>query len=170
MFDNGNAYVLSFADSLFNVPLTSSAVDMEYMRIPFYQMIVHGLLPYCGISVNLSQNPALHYLQSVEYGASVSATCITRENSLLTNTDYESVYYSLNDAEQTEQLVSMYKSSKACLEKVKNAEITDYEKLSENFYCTSYDNGVKILVNYDKTEKTAYGQRVGSMGFAIFEE
>lgn len=170
MFDNGNAYVLQFADSLFNVPLTSSAVDMEYMRIPFYQMIVHGLLPYCGISVNLSKDPALHYLQSVEYGASVSATCITRENSLLTNTDYESVYYSLNDAEQTEQLVSMYKSSIACLEKVKNAGITGYEKLSENFYCTSYDNGVKILVNYSETEKTAYGQRVGTMGFAIFEE
>jgi len=95
MFDNGNAYVLPFAKAIVNVPLTSSANDMEYMHIPFYQMIVHGLISYGGIPINLSEDSGKYYLQSIEYGANLSATLITRENSLLTNTDYESVYYSV---------------------------------------------------------------------------
>ena len=170
MFDNGNAYVLPFAKALVNVPLTSSAVDMEYMRIPIYQMIIHGLIPYCGAPLNLAADPERHYLQSAEYGAALSATLITRENSLLTGTDYESVYYSLNDSEQLEGLISRYKNTQEYLKKVNNAAITGYERLAESLYCTRYANGIKVLVNYGETVKAAYGRQVKAMSFSVIYE
>ena len=170
MFDKGNGYILPFADTLFGAPLTSSASDMEYMRIPFYQMVVHGSLIYSGMPVNLSQNPKVQYLRTVEYGAALSATLITRENSLLTNTDYESVYYSVNCGGQIESLSEMYKNIHKALSSVANAEITGYQKLGDELYCTAYNNGIKILVNYGKTKASALGNTVEAESFKIIEE
>ena len=36
--------------------------------IPFYQMVVHGLIPYSGDPQNLFYDPQLQYLKMVEYG------------------------------------------------------------------------------------------------------
>jgi len=170
MFDNGNAYVLPFAKAIVNVPLTSSANDMEYMHIPFYQMIVHGLISYGGIPINLSEDSGKYYLQSIEYGANLSATLITRENSLLTNTDYESVYYSVNADGQLDTLSKMYNGSKELLEKVQNARIEKYEKLADNVYAVTYDNGTRVLVNYGKEEISVSGRVIKSESFNVLNE
>ena len=170
MFDNGNAYILPFAETLFGVPLTSSMSDMEYMRIPFYQMVVHSSLVYSGMPVNLSQTPKQHYLRTLEYGAALSATLITRENSLLTNTDYDSIYYSVNYDGQLDSISKMYNASKKAMQLVQNAELIGYEKLSDEVYCSFYSNGIKILVNYGKTEAKALGTRVEAESFMLIEE
>ncbi len=170
MFDNGNAYVLPFAQAVVNAPLTSSANDMEYMHIPFYQMIVHGLVSYGGIPINLSQDFGKYYLQSVEYGASLCATLITRENSLLTNTDYESVYYSVNADGQLDTLSEMYNGSKELLERVQNARIEKYEKLADNVYAVTYDNKIKVIVNYGEEETAVSGNAIEAESFKVIEQ
>lgn len=170
MFDNGNAYVMPFADAIFGVPLTSSANDMEYMQIPFYQMIVHGSIGYSGASVNLASDPKTQYLKSVEYGACLSATLITRENSLLTNTDYETVYYSVNLDGQLDSLCEMYRNSCDALSAVCGEEITGYERITDELYCVEYSNSVKIYVNYGKKEASVSGITVGAESFEITKE
>lgn len=170
MFDNGNAYVLPFAETIFGVPLTSSANDMEYMRIPFYQMIVHGLIGYSGESVNLAGDPKTQYLKSIEYGASLSATLITRENALLTNTDYETVYYSVNLDGQLDSLCEMHRNSCDMLSEVYGAEIIGYKRITDGLYCAEYSNSVKVYVNYGKKAVSVSGITVEAESFKITKD
>ena len=44
--DQANAYALPYADHIINVPLSSSKFDIFDAEIPFYQIVMHGVVPY----------------------------------------------------------------------------------------------------------------------------
>lgn len=44
--EGGNVYVLKYTDRLFNIPVEDSGNINNYETIPFYQMVVHGYIPY----------------------------------------------------------------------------------------------------------------------------
>ena len=64
-----NSYMLGGTSVLFELPNTSSTHYMTDESIPFYQMVVHGLISYSGEAINQSGNPQRSLLNAVEYGA-----------------------------------------------------------------------------------------------------
>lgn len=148
MFDNGNAYILKFADRLAQVPAASSNFDMEESSIPFYQLVIHGYVPYSGVSENISRQPENALLKAVEYGSALSRTWITREASLLTNTEYELMYYSVNANSGMQALLKDYERICEYYEKTCNSVMVSHGQVTETVYKTVYENGISVLVNY----------------------
>lgn len=165
-FDNGNYYVLSYADDLFNVPMQSSLLDTEDENVPFYQMVIHGAISYAGSPSNISSDSNTAYLKSIEYGASLYDTFITASDDSITNTDYETMFYSLSDQNRLSVLISKYNATKKLYESVKGATIVGNEQINKDVYQTTYSNGTKVLVNYNDEPVTINGTTIAAKDFA----
>lgn len=165
MFDNGNGYILKYAGRILQVPSESSNFDMEERSIPFYQMVIHGFVPYGGISQNISRDKENALLKSAEYGFAIGRTWITGDNSLLTNTEYELDYYSVNAASGIESLLEDYGRIRKIYELTYNSVIKSHELVSSGIYRTNYENGISVLVNYGNEPAEIDGITVNAKDF-----
>ncbi len=168
IFENGNAYVLPYADAVLNVPTVSSRFDLEKGDIPLYQMVIHGLLPYTGSPQNLAVNPVENYLRTVEYGGALSYTMITGKNDLLVDTDYESKLYSLSDDTLLKTIIEQYGAATEALSAVSDAKMVRNEEVASQIFKTTYDNGHGVIVNYGDKDQTVDGVLVPATSFTAF--
>ncbi len=167
MTDNGNAYTLSYVGHLLNLPLTSSAMSAETKSVPFFPMVIHGYIRYAGSPLDLAADSEESFLRSVECGASLYFTWITGENSLFGGTDYAVKYYSLHSGDSFDTAVGRYTQAKAAMNAVQDAVMIGHEEWLPEVFCTRYDNGVSILVNYRAEAVETDGVTVGAKSFCI---
>ena len=65
----GSVYSFNYVDKITEIPVTHTGYKIEDMAVPFYQIVISGLIPYSSASVNCADESADHFLKSVEYGA-----------------------------------------------------------------------------------------------------
>ena len=53
--------------------------------------------------------------------------------------------------------------------KIKGHKITSHTAVSEGVFETCYENGIKVLVNYNETDVIIDGVQIGAFGFAVKE-
>ena len=166
-FDNGNSYVLPYASDLYNVPLLSSSFDAEGASVPFMQKVLHGLIPYTGVSLNLSYDRNEYLLRSIEYGAVLSYTMITRENALLLGTDLMSVYYAVNSGDNLADFLELWPRIGDFQRAVADQEMIAHQKITDTVYRTTYANGYSAYVNYGDSDHTEGTLTVKAHDFAF---
>ena len=91
--DTANAYVFKYTDHITNVPLSSSCFDIFDKDIPFYQMVMHGLIPYSTTSVNGSADSEQLFLKAVASGSNLHFDLVYEDTSELKDTEYDIYYY-----------------------------------------------------------------------------
>ncbi len=168
MVDSGNAYTFPYVSHIYDVPLNSSGYDIEDEAIPFYQIVLHGMLSYSTEPVNLSATPENLMLKAAETGSSLSACLMYAGNEALIDTKYNYIY-SGNYETWVTTLASYYEKTNGFLKLVAEAEITGHKKLQEDVYRTTFSNGVAVYVNYLDREVTADGITVPAKDFVYKE-
>lgn len=151
MADGANAYAFPYVTHIYNAPTGSSGYDIEDEEIPFYQIVLHGLVSCSVEPLNLSAVPQELVLKAVETGSSLSACLMYAENTALLDTKYDYVF-SGNYGIWAETLSGYYKETKEFLELVAGTTITAHEKVMEDVYRTAFSNGVAVYVNYRDTQ------------------
>lgn len=146
---HGNSYILSSADMITDVPSGTSAYPALREAIPFYELIVHGSLPYTLDAVaNLSHDITWAKLRWLEYGAVPYFVMSNSGSEVLTSTA-ASVIYSSSFTEWKTRIVEIYKELAPFYEKIGNADMIKHEKLSDGVYKTTYDSGDAVTVDYN---------------------
>ena len=126
------------ADYLYNVPFgTAVAETAYYTAVPFIPAVIHGSFVYSGEPLNASSVSVMNLLKSVEYGAVPHYSWNFNENS---DKYYE---YSVNDA------VEFCLKAKTELADLTSERITGHEKIADGVYCTLYEDGARVYVNYN---------------------
>jgi len=156
--DYGFAYALGHVDRIDGVPLDSSHYVYEDGSVPFYQIVVRGLVPYTGDPSNLQDDPRIWNLRLLEYGAMPSYLLTYEDSSLLKRTMVDGLFSS-NYSKWLKPSIDQYKKLTEVLNLVEGQEITDHEQLDSYVYRTTYANGVQVTVNYD-SEPTHVGSDV----------
>lgn len=159
MVDNGNFYMLKNADSVINLPLkTSVSKSGAYEPVPFVPLVLHGFADYTGEAVNLSGDPKEAMLRAVEYGACPHymwnyTPCGRGEEDVM--------YYdnSINSAAE------FYTEANEVLNDLREARMTDHYEVSDGVFCTEYDNGAMVFVNYTSEDYPVLGITVGAGEF-----
>lgn len=146
-FDCGNAYVLSYADSLSNVAAASSHQRIESYSIPFVGMVLKGYLPFTGCAVNQSGNREKNILEAVESGAGLNYLLMYEKQLALTDTDYTDLF-SVNYQLWIENIISAYQKLNRDLGALSNERIIRHEHIKADVNCVTYENGAKVYVNY----------------------
>lgn len=166
-FDVGNAYVLPYASHLLNIPADSSAYKLEEKAVPFYQMVLHGIISYSGSPYNMSANNLDSVCDSYAFGSAPYAVFITEEDKLIANTSYETKWYSLDDGERLEGFIETAKKTYDLRKNTVGSRIIGYTEISDGVSLTSYDNGIKVYVNRNNTELTLNGVTIPANGFTV---
>jgi hypothetical protein len=166
MVVGGNDYSLASADVVLNSSLTSNEFNSTDVSVPFYQMVVHSYVDYTGADVNLSTNYTRNLLKTLETGASLSTTLIYVENSIVSKTDFNFLY-SVNYEGWVSKISEEYKEINAVLKDLQTVRIQKHEILDNNVFCTTYENGTKIIVNYNKDPFQYGAQVVAAQGYLV---
>ena len=156
----GNFYMLKNVDSVINIPLgTSVAQSGAYLAVPFVQLILHGITDYAGEPINTGINLRETLLKNIEYGA-----CPHFEwnyEPVISRTENDSFYYdnTINDAAE------FYTEANEALNDLRDARITDHYEVEDGIFCTEYDTGARIYVNYTNTDFSILGVVVEARNF-----
>ncbi len=148
LFNDCNFYGLSYADDLINVATSANTYYSIDEEIPFYEMVMHGCINYCGTSINLSdtfdQDDIVLHL--IEYGASPHFTFTYADSSELKYTGLNR-YYSTSYQTWMEDAVAIYSKANEVLTKVAGCTITEHEILAEGVKKITYSNGYVFYIN-----------------------
>lgn len=150
--DGANAYSLPYVKHIINVPLNSSGYDIFDEDIPFYQIVMHGLIPYTSTAVNSSADIYNMLMMSVVTGSNLYYDLISGETDIIKDTEYSNLYYANADY-WTETISEQYNKISPLLKSVSNATISDYMvEDSGNLITAEYSDGTVIKADF--TEKT----------------
>lgn len=150
--DGANAYSLPYVKHIINVPLNSSGYDIFDEDIPFYQIVMHGLIPYTSTAVNSSADIYDMLMMSAVTGSNLYYDLISSETDIIKDTEYSNLYYANSDY-WTETISEQYNKISPLLKSVSNATISDYMvEDSGNLITAEYSDGTVIKADF--TEKT----------------
>lgn len=157
LFENGNAYVIPYADHLLSVPNMSSDFDSENISVPFTQAVLHGSISYAASPQNLSTNSRVSQLYSIAFGSAPYMAFITNSDSLISNTKYETEWYSLQDDSRLDDFLQYCIALRDLRKSTANEYIISSDKISDDVICTVYSNGIKVYVNLQDSKVKAEG-------------
>lgn len=156
----GNFYMLKNIDSVIDLPFKASAAQSgAYYSVPFVELILHGIVDYSGEPINTDINIEESLLRYIEYGA-----CPHFEwnyESLVNNTEDDPFYYdnTINVAAE------FYTKANETLNDLRDARMTDHYEVADGVFCTEYDTGAMIYVNYTDSEYPILGAVVEARSF-----
>lgn len=147
----GNDYVLPYVDFISDMDLSGNQYHIIDYSVPFYTMAIHGLVDYSGTSINLAGDYQQEILKSAETGAGLSFTFMKESTSILQDSFYTSLFGTEYD-KWKEEAYSIYNRFEEELGSCYNQYITDHERVADGVFVTSYEDGTRVYVNYNKTE------------------
>lgn len=163
----GNAYVLKYASRLFDIPMEDNGYFVTDESVPFYQMIVHGLIPYTSPQpANLFYDFESQKLKWVEYGYMPYFELTYQKPNVLKNTAYNRLFSSYYE-DWLDTAVELYKEFNERLGDVWSKKMVEHQKLKEDVYVVTYEDGSKVYVNYRTTSVQVGDNTVGPMDYLV---
>lgn len=152
MTNGVNAYALKYADYCSDVPLWSNERDNTDESVPFVQMVISGNVDYSGYAVNLSGDVKNNLLKSAAVAADLYYVVSAENHTEVRDTEYDYLYntdysYLKND------MVLVVNEYRKSMQGLSGQEITDYEKLDNGLYRTTFKDGSTVTVNYGENSK-----------------
>lgn len=118
--------------------------------------------------VNFEANKTEFFLQMVESGVYPSFY-LTYENSSALIYTNSSDLYSTEYGTYKDTIISYDEALREVAEAVDGAFITDHEKLDNGVTRVTYDNGVKVYVNYSEKNVTVDGYEIEALSYKVGE-
>jgi hypothetical protein len=143
----GNAYSLSNVTYIDSFPFDSSYDFMVDETVPFYPIVVHGFVPYMFDEGNFRNDVEEEFLKGIEYGA-MPGYFLTYDESRKLKDAFWNIWSS-HYAKWADRIGEEYKQFDK-LAKVFHQKIVDHEKLSEGVFATTYEDGTRVVVDYNK--------------------
>ena len=170
MTENANQYVLKYADYIKDVPLYSSNYDIFDYDIPFAQMVLHGLVPFSSKAINKSADAKELRFLSLVTGTPVHYEMMYKNPNKFADSNYDDLYYS-NYIGWTDIAAGEYKLFNDIVAQVSDSYITEYERINEYEYQSTFENGTTIYVNIDTQEIKVNGTsyELSDYGLGVIE-
>lgn len=166
--DSPNRYMWNYMDVYTQMQLGSSGYVYATQEVPFLALVLKGSVPMYSEYVNFEADKTKFFLKLVENGVYPSFYITEEDPSYLQNTDSNDVYsskYSL----YKDTIVEYYTKLKQVNDKVTGAYIVDHEQIQEDISVTTYDNGVKVYVNYSESAVTIDGLTIDAESYKVGE-
>lgn len=166
MGDNANAYAWGYTQELFNVPMYSNHYMIIDEEVPFYEMVIHGCLPYAGSALNFADDYETAVLKSVECGAGLNFKWIYADNSIVKETDFDDLY-SVNYEAWIDRAVVTYRRMNEETGYLAGVLMRSHERIAEDVIKVTYADGSAVYVNYSREAVQIDGVTVGARDFTV---
>jgi len=166
--DYGFGYLLGRIDEIHQIPMDSSNFVYLDEAVPFYQIVIHGVIPYTGKPSNLRNDGKVEFLKAIEYGAGPSFELTYKPTDHLKRT-MEDRLFSSDYAYWFNRSVEEYEEFRKLEESIGGELITNHEQLAKNVYKTTYENGTQVIVNYNRKAKSVDGHTIEGQNYTVIE-
>lgn len=164
--DNSNLYSIQYTEDIINVPFFSNGYQILDEDVPFYEMVLHGYVRYAGEALNMADDYTTVFLKSIECGAGLYYQWIYEDNSVLKETEFDSLY-SVNYETWIETAAQDYKELASALAGLENRLIIKHEIVAENVSRTTYEDGTEVYVNYNRQDAAVGNVTVPARGYTV---
>lgn len=154
MVTSANDYAAAVADIICEAPHVSNKDTIFNEEIPFYQIVFKGYVPMTGGSLNLAVNEQDYILRCAQVGSGLMLTLSYDYTDKLQGT-YPDMFYASVYADVKDNALKTVKDYSEFYNKVKGAEISDYQVISKSLCKTVFSNGVSVYVNYSDNDITS---------------
>lgn len=164
----GNLYVLSEVDRLSDIPLNDTGFVYSDEAVPFYQMVVHGCVPYSGdIPLNTHYNYRQQFLKWIEYGSMPYYELTHAEPDEFRYTFYSEELFSSSFEQWSPILIQQYKELNEQMGHTWPLQMTGHRILGRGVYETEYEDGTRVIVNYNAFPYSASGVEVSPQDYKV---
>ena len=163
----GNAYTLPYADFISELPISSSGHFLLDYDVPFYQMVVHGSIPYSSdLPGNMANSYNTEKLKWIEYGCVPYFLLTAEDAGRLENSYYNMVYSTgLDSWEDTiSQMIEEYENG---LSDLYAQKIVSHQYIDEDLRVVIYEDGTTVIINYGSGDREYEGQTVKGNDYVI---
>jgi hypothetical protein len=168
MVNGGNAYVFPYVTNITDAPLEHSAHPLLSEGIPFYSMVLHGLIDYSAMPLNNADSREEYMLRVIENGAFPSFKGIYRESSILKESIINDIF-SASYVDWIDEAASGYLKLQQLYIEIGTSAVKEHRKLQEGINAVTYENGVTIIVNHTTNTYTKEGINVKAKSFAVYK-
>ncbi len=153
--DKPYAYAIEYSSNLYDLPYQSTLYEILDYTIPFYQLVINGLVDYSGESINQYAEKGLqeHLMKCIETGSNPAFTFTYDDSSELLQTNYNNYYYTL----YTRWLEDVKTVCDTLNElDIFSCNLVSHERLANDVFKVTYENldgskQIEIILNYQKT-------------------
>jgi hypothetical protein len=162
----GHAYAAPFADFIADMALDDQSFGITDVPVPFYQIALHGLVPYTGMAINLAEDYTRHLLKTIESGAGLYFSFMTEETAILQETKFRQ-FYANEYGKWVRDADALYRQFTADFGHLFNQAITDHVILSSGVTMTGHDDGTRVIVNVNSFAVDYYGRYIGANSYVV---
>lgn len=163
----GGAYLFDQVDFLHNVSVHDAGYFLTDETVPLYPMVVHGYIPYTAEEPeNLFYDPEKQWLQMLEYGAVPYFQLTENSAGALTNTGYNFLFTS-RFAQWKDDLLDSVNTYNTTYRALYASPMTEHRRLTEDVVRVTYENGMRLYVNYGDAPTQADGVEIGALAATV---
>lgn len=161
-------YTFPYSSYQTNIPLETTYNGVIDYSIPFKQIAYNGLFDYSGESVNIENSTSLekNILKAVEFGMDVKYTVSYADSSFFNNTDY-TYYYDTTFDDLKDDIYETSKVIEESKQVVGDGHIVGHERLMNDVYRVTYENGKALIFNYNNEGVSVEGKTIPALDFIV---
>ncbi len=162
-------YLWKYTDAIYDMPVSSSNYIFTDEEVPFLSIALKGIIPMYAEYTNFEANKQEFFLQLIEMGINPSFYITYEDPSKLQYT-FSSDIYSSKYSVYKDAITTYYNELKEVNEKVKGSYIIDHNQYANGVTVVTYDNGVKVYVNYNTNATVLVdGYEINPMSYKVGE-
>jgi hypothetical protein len=166
LVNTGYAYAVPYAGFITDMALGSQGFGITDVSVPFYQIALHGLVPYAGRAVNLAEDYTKNLLETVAGGAGLYFSFMAGETAVLQETKFRQFYANEYD-KWVHDADALYQKFSRDFGGLFSQYIENHEILAPDVTVTEYEDGTKIIVNAGSTQWDYNGVRISADDYAV---
>jgi hypothetical protein len=166
LVNTGYVYALPYADFITDLAIGDQGFGIIDAAVPFYEIAIHGLVPYTGRAINLAEDYTKNLLKTIETGAGLYFSFMTEETAVLQETKFRQFYANeygkwVNDAD------ALYQRFAKDFSGLYSQAIENHSILAPDVTVTEYGNGVKVIVNASEAAYVYNGQNIRANDYEV---
>jgi len=140
-------YAVAKADLILDMDVDSDHHSLLDESIPFFPIVLHGLVEYTGDALNVTADFTNNLLNCAETGAGLYFTFMHNEGMDLAESDYTYLFGANYDSWK-DDAIKWYQRFKTDFAGTYGAEIEDHQIIASGIRMTKFSNGTTVYVNY----------------------
>nr|AGS52440.1 hypothetical protein [uncultured bacterium contig00100] len=169
LLHTGYAYAAPWADFITDIALDSQGFGICDVSVPFYSIVLHGLVPYTGRAINLAEDYTKNLLKTIEGGAGLYFSFMIEETAVLQETKFRQFYANeyhkwKNDAD------ALYQKFRADFDGLYDQGIADHQLLPQGVTATVYEDGTRVIVNAGDNSWNYNGSAIAARSYLVLRQ
>lgn len=152
---------------IFNLSDSTTKMNVFDRTVPFYQLVISGIIPYTESEINLNENSRYGLLYCLRSGSAPHYIIgANMDSDPLQNTEFEQIVSSKYE-DWKAQIVLVFNEYAETVEKIGSSRIVDYKHLADEVTETVYESGVSVVVNTSDEPYLHNGETVYSGSYLV---